>query len=467
MPYQRENAVELSNLSESLKLLSEDNLELIHGIEKVLLHSIQPMLLELFSDSDSDKCARDLKYVQESYSLPRGMRMLDSYGKPGSGILQGNIKWLGEYDECLDVQAPPKENTDVGSFRGRYCSLQIPLKSGPVSLPISTAVCLPDSCKPNGTVILRDANLDGILSGLDTRMGALFNDATLSCKATSKKVTAGAIVTIFLLSIFVLLVLIGSSITAFEYFVGVENASQDDAVVLSSKKKIMLPAWLENNKPILNCFCLFTNGEKLLDTAGAEGQLPCLHGLRFMSISWVILSHCYGVASSFSKNGVQALSIIDHWTFQAILNGYYAVDSFFVLSGFLVAYVYFKQADKTDGKIPWLYFYVNRYISNSFLVYENVKKSLFGKLEGKVLDSYGKPESGILVGNLKWLGQYDECVGVQAPSKENTSVGGFRGNYCTLQVPLKLGSVTYSSIHDGNGVLLCCESIFGFWSHLA
>ncbi|GBM34049.1 hypothetical protein AVEN_72612-1, partial [Araneus ventricosus] len=51
------------------------------------------------------------------------------------------------------------------------------------------------------------------------------------------------------------------------------------------------------------------------------------------------------------------------------------------------------------------------------------------------------PESGILEGNLKWLGQYDECVGVQAPSKENTSVGDFRGKYCTLQVPLKLGPV--------------------------
>ncbi|GBN22298.1 hypothetical protein AVEN_106738-1, partial [Araneus ventricosus] len=59
----------------------------------------------------------------------------------------------------------------------------------------------------------------------------------------------------------------------------------------------------------------------------------------------------------------------------------------------------------------------------------------------QVLDSYGMPESGILGGNLKWLGQYDECVGVQAPSKENTSVGGFRGKYCTLQVPLKLGPV--------------------------
>ncbi|GBM42507.1 hypothetical protein AVEN_189201-1, partial [Araneus ventricosus] len=65
------------------------------------------------------------------------------------------------------------------------------------------------------------------------------------------------------------------------------------------------------------------------------------------------------------------------------------------------------------------------------------------------LDSYGKPETGILTGNIKWLGQYDECVDIQAPSKDNTGVEGFRGKYCTLQVPLKLGPV----------VSCCCMTI--------
>ncbi|XP_055947834.1 nose resistant to fluoxetine protein 6-like [Argiope bruennichi] len=357
-----EKAVEFNNISESLKLFSKEDLEIIHGIEKVLPNSIQPMLLNLLSHSASDKCNRDLEYMQESYTTPWGMKMLDSYGKPGSGILQGNVRWLGDYDECLDIRAPPKENTDVGNFRGKYCSLQIPLKLGALSLPVSMAVCLPDSCSPNGTVLLRDANMDGILSGFDQRIGPFLSDATLSCKATSKKWTAGAIITIFLLSIFVLLALIGSSITSFEYFIGAETTSQDDKVEVISGKKIASPDWLEKIKPFFNCFCIFTNGEKILDTSGAEGQLPCLHGFRFLSMSWVILCHGYGVAASFSNNGLQAVSIIDHWTFQVVLNGYYSVDAFFVLSGFLVAYVYFKQADKTDGKIPWVYFYVHRYI---------------------------------------------------------------------------------------------------------
>ncbi|GBN49966.1 hypothetical protein AVEN_98912-1, partial [Araneus ventricosus] len=90
-------------------------------------------------------------FQQWETALNKYCYMLDSYGKPESGILTGNIKWLGQYDECVDIQAPSKDNTGVEGFRGKYCTLQVPLKLGPVSLPLSTAVCLPDSCNPNKT----------------------------------------------------------------------------------------------------------------------------------------------------------------------------------------------------------------------------------------------------------------------------------------------------------------------------
>ncbi|GBN32260.1 hypothetical protein AVEN_116021-1 [Araneus ventricosus] len=84
----------------------------------------------MLPETSSNKCVEDLNYVQESLLSPGGwsMKMLDSYGKPESGILVGNLKWLGQYDECVGVQAPSKENTSVGGFRGNYCTLQVPLK---------------------------------------------------------------------------------------------------------------------------------------------------------------------------------------------------------------------------------------------------------------------------------------------------------------------------------------------------
>ncbi len=43
--------------------------------------------------------------------------VLDSFGKPGSGILQGNLLWTGEYRQCLNISVP-----DVG-FKGKYCGV--------------------------------------------------------------------------------------------------------------------------------------------------------------------------------------------------------------------------------------------------------------------------------------------------------------------------------------------------------
>ncbi|GBO17763.1 hypothetical protein AVEN_53120-1, partial [Araneus ventricosus] len=78
-----------------------------------------------------------------------------------------------------------------------------------------------------------------------------------------------------LLSVFALLAVIGSFITALEYYMK-EKFPKD-----------------QKCKSFFNCFCIFTNGEKILNTANSEGQFPCLHGIRFLSMNWVILLHTY------------------------------------------------------------------------------------------------------------------------------------------------------------------------------
>jgi len=49
-----------------------------------------------------------------------------------------------------------------------------------------------------------------------------------------------------------------------------------------------------------------------------------------------------------------------------------------------------------------------------------------------VLDASGKPETGILLGNLNFIGSFDECIGVIA---SNTSVSDFKAQYCTASIP--------------------------------
>ncbi|XP_055947829.1 nose resistant to fluoxetine protein 6-like [Argiope bruennichi] len=380
------------HISQSLKSISVEDKDFLKEFEKSLSESFKPEFLsDSFSDVTSNKCTEDLKYLYENIRSPGdwALKMLDSYGKPESGILAGNIKWLGAYDECVGIQSVSQKNASVGNFRGKYCTLQIPLRLENVSIPISTAVCLPDSCNPNGTVssILQNYKSNDSFSIFEERLESIFSNATLNCKVPPKKLTTGAIAVICLLSIFALLTLIGSSITALEYYLkaklskkcqcdssdrgkavnssDVENVSQgetDDVTLVGTEEKRVLPAGIEKSKPFFNCFCIFTNGQKILNTASAEGQLPSLHGIRFLSMTWVILGHTYASMSSIVNDSAEAIGLIDRWTFQVILNSFFSVDSFFVLSGFLIGYLYFQQAQKTDGKIPWLYFYIHRYI---------------------------------------------------------------------------------------------------------
>ena len=67
--------------------------------------------------------------------------MIDSWGKPGSGIFQLGTKWLGDFDECQDVQSassnPNITLPDYLNFQGQYCvagnSLGQTLGKAPIS----------------------------------------------------------------------------------------------------------------------------------------------------------------------------------------------------------------------------------------------------------------------------------------------------------------------------------------------
>ena len=52
--------------------------------------------------------------------------MIDEFGKPGAGILDGNIKWLGSYDECLNIdpvryRVPRNKTEPYKPFETKYC----------------------------------------------------------------------------------------------------------------------------------------------------------------------------------------------------------------------------------------------------------------------------------------------------------------------------------------------------------
>lgn len=98
---------------------------------------------------------------------------------------------------------------------------------------------------------------------------------------------------------------------------------------------------------LLFCFSLLSNIRKLLNTDSGDDkrrknsrpQIPCLNGIRVLSMTWVILCHSYLFSLSMTNNLVDLLEDAQNSAaFSIVLNGSFSVDSFFVLSAFLLAY---------------------------------------------------------------------------------------------------------------------------------
>ena len=132
----------------------------------------------------------------------------------------------------------------------------------------------------------------------------------------------------------------------------------------------------ENNKSqgkkdtltlLLHAFSVRRNLPKIFNiTNSAEGDLQCLHGIRFLSMTWVILGHTFFFSLPFVDNPVWALNIIQNsWTMEAVEQGLFSVDSFFFLSGLLVSYIFLKRRSSVGhltSPLTWMKVILHRYV---------------------------------------------------------------------------------------------------------
>ncbi|XP_046348731.2 uncharacterized protein LOC124129262 isoform X2 [Haliotis rufescens] len=91
--------------------------------------------------------------------IPWALNMLDSYGKPPSGIFEGNVHWLGEPKECRSIHAQLAPGVILGNktltspidFKGKYCRAvfhHLPLVADISQMDdtVTWGVCVPDTC---------------------------------------------------------------------------------------------------------------------------------------------------------------------------------------------------------------------------------------------------------------------------------------------------------------------------------
>jgi len=337
------------------------------------------------------------------------LAMIDSIGKPESGVLQGNLKWLGAYDQCRSVKATEMNTTTnmtESLFDGKYCTnfvdMSLPIPGVP-PLGLLIGSCLPHTCTDaDATVILYTAvgTINPLLSVLGVKLGAKYAHCPEKLPLDSAAI-----------GMIVLLTIIGTALLAATLYdlVFVQSGSpwiSQGGYSMNSKKRTLsvgqystvdntattIQAVSSGEKGILPLLALklsmYSNATKLLSTDKQGGSLECIHGIRFFSMTWVLLGHTYFFAGGFVDNLASpelANAFKDFW-FQCVANATVSVDTFFLLSGTLGGYLLLKEIDKKDGpvvkkllSVKWWLFYFHRFwrLSPPYLILIGISTALF------------------------------------------------------------------------------------------
>ncbi|XP_076093222.1 O-acyltransferase like protein-like [Mytilus galloprovincialis] len=325
------------------------------------------------------------------------MQMLDALGKPPAGLLRGKFAWLGDYDECIGIEAE--------EFHGEYClakfyvaSISNPLTKAK-GMEIMVGICVPNTCSISDIKNLFDSVLPRISNNTVFSTGGDFKkpDQPIDFRASIAFIIIGVLVGLAIIATTYDVVIQHMSkpkknswdlsdghATTYDSagnghvnngYDGEKNGPISDLSGQEHKYQFKEPdrsmsveePSTTQYKPgflgkLLLSFSVYTNGAKILSTNQGSGTLTAVNGIRFISMSWVILGHTYAFGLlSVGNIGTLYGELLKRKTFMAISNAEVSVDTFFALSGTLLTYVVLNQMKKQKGKLNWFMFYFHRF----------------------------------------------------------------------------------------------------------
>eukprot|EP00826_Nyctotherus_ovalis_P011974 TRINITY_DN13120_c0_g1_i1.p1 TRINITY_DN13120_c0_g1~~TRINITY_DN13120_c0_g1_i1.p1 ORF type:complete len:640 (-),score=139.43 TRINITY_DN13120_c0_g1_i1:131-2050(-) len=250
--------------------------------------------------------------------------------KSGKGINE-----LGHYRECEEMG-------------GNYVTFNLE-----IPLPIFTlGVCLPKKCRAAdfvwiSRIVVDSVNAGGGIAGKNATLSfAPIYDVTQN-NAKNTRMDAGAVVTICLVAGFVLLAVV--------------------ALILEHPHLLANTA-VGGVKGAIACFNIAKNSKGLFQDANrVDPNLDVFNGLRVISMLWIILGHSLAQLIMSTPTG-NLLSFINQLQERRSLllftAGIYAVDTFFILSGFFAAFSCYSVYSRPRTKFfpTFISLIVQRYI---------------------------------------------------------------------------------------------------------
>ncbi|KAJ8675743.1 hypothetical protein QAD02_011529 [Eretmocerus hayati] len=273
-----------------------------------------------------EDCGRDLRYLsqslddQESWAL----NMLDASSKNPSGIAQGNIIDLGTFDQCVNI----KKDYPETKIHGQHCMYSINLVGDDNRFPIkpTMSACLPMSCSPNDLTQLVETaiNKSDELKNLDISI-----DSSTCTKDDEEFWDNGVVILMTISTVY-------SSILIFCTIIDSIGGIEDCKIGSKTLKT-------------LSQFSLIRMGKNILSMDSSKDELAAINGVRFLSTASIVILHSYlSHYLDVHVNFLDKTEMFFSWRTQIALGLGCSVDTFFILSGFLMTYTFFKKIHKTN-----------------------------------------------------------------------------------------------------------------------
>ncbi|KAF5272166.1 hypothetical protein FQA39_LY01248 [Lamprigera yunnana] len=270
---------------------------------------------------------------------PWAFQLFDASEKLPSGMSKGNGAGLGNFDQCIAL----KQNTSVGTISGKYClgGLTVFNFDDPLSISKSPqsrfihyeeenflllwGICLPDSCSADDFRFVTLTIFDYSESLCQTNESQSIEFDTLDY------------VTIVLISVVIAIVVLATVL---------------ERVSSNTKKR--------THSSII-CFSLTSNLDSILNNAEEE-EITCLNGLRSFTLMFITIGLRFIMyPMSPLTNWVDLMEWVTNRYKVMLLEAFLCVDTFFVISGTLLSYIYLERTKKGQ-KFNIFIFYLNRII---------------------------------------------------------------------------------------------------------
>ncbi|XP_060526878.1 nose resistant to fluoxetine protein 6-like isoform X1 [Cylas formicarius] len=334
---------------------------------------------------NATRCFKDLKQFAAAVEDREvwALKILDASGRPPSGFLYGNNFWLGSHSQCVDIaNTKPLEvrNDKIPRPRTPHDYPPFPLAFGSVSMvhnstlqlhtrmpmewTVHLGLCVPASCSEEDIFDTSQAYFEGRYLEFQrvyevnmnvTKVRRLKEDVFWLLRLPKTIVFMALMGTIMVLTVAGTVydvrehnreknIVRGHNCGVSENGKVLSQAFSSAELVTSSTSTLNLNnqnVWGE----ILKCFSYYTNVKRFTKTKVGSDSVPVIHGLRFLGMGWVILVHTTFYQADFVANVPYAFRLTENFMAQIFSNSTYAVDTYLFLSGFLLAYLFFKKTN--------------------------------------------------------------------------------------------------------------------------